>query len=255
MTDVMDRKQLEESIGNSCKSLFFTSTITDFCTADATPEQLQFLDQALRQEVTQREENKRARLIKKAHFPVYKTFEGYDFKNVNLPPVLTKEDLFNVGFVDRNENLILYGPVGLGKTHMAIAIGVAACYKGKKVQFNTVTGLVLQLSEARKKGKLEKLFKQLTDVDLLILDEWGYVPVDRDGSTLLYQVIASMYEKKSLLLTTNLEFSRWGSIFTDTLMAGAMIDRLVHYGHLIIFDGVSYRMEHALMKQTARQPK
>ena len=253
MTMVLDRQQLEDSICVSCKYLFLSSAVTDFCRSDATPEQLAFLDQVLRSEVSQREETKHGRLIRKAHFPVYKTFEGYELKNVKLPPLLTKDDLFNVSFVDKKENLIFYGPVGLGKTHLGIAIGVAACNKGKKVGFHTVTGLVLKLAEARKKGRLDKLYKQLVDLDLLILDEWGYVPVDRDGSTLLYKVISSMYENKSLLLTTNLEFSRWGSIFTDTLMAGAMIDRLVHYGHLVIFEGTSYRMEHALMKQTARQ--
>ena len=88
----------------------------------------------------------------------------------------------------------------------------------------------------------------------MILDEWGYVPVDRDGSQLLFRVISDRYESKSLLLTTNLEFSKWGGSFTDDQMAAAMIDRLVHHGHLILFEGNSYRMEHALMKQTARQP-
>ena len=88
----------------------------------------------------------------------------------------------------------------------------------------------------------------------MILDEWGYVPVDRDGSQLLFRVISDSYESKSLLLTTNLEFSKWGGIFTDDQMAAAMIDRLVHHGHLILFEGNSYRMEHALMNQTSRQP-
>ena len=137
---------------------------------------------------------------------------------------------------------------------MAIAAGVNACMKGYKVRFYTVTELVLKLAEARKNGTLERLRSDLNSIDLLILDEWGYVPVDREGSQLLFRVISDSYESKSLLLTTNLEFSKWGSIFTDDQMAAAMIDRLVHHGHLILFEGNSYRMEHALMKQTARQP-
>ena len=137
---------------------------------------------------------------------------------------------------------------------MAIAAGVNACMKGHKVRFYTVTELVLKLEETRKNGTLERLRRELNGLDLLILDEWGYVPVDRDGSQLLFRVISDSYESKSLLLTTNLEFSKWGSIFTDDQMAAAMIDRLVHHGHLILFEGNSYRMEHALMKQTARQP-
>lgn len=121
-------------------------------------------------------------------------------------------------------------------------------------RFYSVTELVLKLAEARKNGTLERLRNDLNGLDLLILDEWGYVPVDRDGSQLLFRVISDSYESKSLLLTTNLEFSKWGGIFTDDQMAAAMIDRLVHHGHLILFEGNSYRMEHALMKQTARQP-
>ena len=138
---------------------------------------------------------------------------------------------------------------------MAIAAGVNACRKGKKVRFFTVTELVLKLSEARKNGTLERLLRELAGLDLLILDEWGYVPVDRDGSQLLFRVVSDSYESKSLILTTNLEFSRWGGVFTDDQMTAAMIDRLVHHGHLITFEGKSYRMEHALMKQTARQPE
>lgn len=137
---------------------------------------------------------------------------------------------------------------------MAIAVGVNACMKGYKVRFYTVTELVLKLAEARKNGTLERLRSELNSLYLLILDEWGYVPVDRDGSQLLFRVTSDSYENKSLLLTTNLEFSKWGSIFTDNQMTAAMLDRLVHHGHLILFEGNSYRMEHALMKQTARQP-
>ena len=98
---------------------------------------------------------------------------------------------------------------------------------------------------------LERLVRKLQVLDLLILDEWGYVPVDKDGSQLLFRVISDSYESKSLILTTNLEFSKWGSIFTDDQMAAAMIDRLVHHGHLLLFEGRSYRMEHALMRQNS----
>ena len=151
--------------------------------------------------------------------------------------------------VDVKEFYLL--PVGVGKTHMAIAAGVKACNLGYKTKFYTVTELVLKLAEARKNGTLEKLLRELRGLDLLILDEWGYVPVDKDGSQLLFRVISDSYESKSLILTTNLEFSKWGGIFTDDQMAAAMIDRLVHHGHLLIFEGKSYRMEHALMRRDA----
>ena len=119
------------------------------------------------------------------------------------------------------------------------------------VQWASVKPIWLKLAESRKNGTLERLLRDLRSLDLLILDEWGYVPVDKDGSQLLFRVISDSYESKSLILTTNLEFSKWGGIFTDDQMAAAMIDRLVHHGHLLIFEGKSYRMEHALMRRDA----
>ncbi|MBR5636086.1 MAG: ATP-binding protein, partial [Pseudobutyrivibrio sp.] len=158
---------------------------------------------SLRKEITTREENRRERLVKRAKFPIYKTFDGYEYRCVKLPPALSREELENVDFIKQKNNLVLYGPVGIGKTHMAIAAGVNACMKGYKVRFFTVTELVLKLAEARKNGTLERFRRDLNEQDLLILDEWGYVPVDRDGSQLLFRVISDSYESKSLLLTTN----------------------------------------------------
>ena len=126
-----------------------------------------------------------------------------------------------------------------------------ACSLGLKTRFYSVAELVLKLTEARRQGTLEKLMNELQKQDLLILDEWGYVPLDRDGAQLLFRIVADSYERRSLIITTNLEFSQWGSVFTDEQMAAAMIDRLAHHGHLLMFNGRSYRMEHALMRQDA----
>ena len=255
MNLVNAKAESKERIQDSCKKLFFTSAIPDLIQSEGAPKQIEYLDIALRKEIQQREENRRERLVKRAHFPTYKTFDGYEYRCVKLPPALSREELESASFIKDNVNLVLYGPVGIGKTHMAIAAGINACMHGYRVRFFTVTELVLKLAEARKNGTLERFRNELNNLDLLILDEWGYVPVDRDGSQLLFRVISDSYESKSLLLTTNLEFSKWGGIFTDDQMAAAMIDRLVHHGHLILFEGNSYRMEHALMKQTARQPE
>lgn len=244
-----------DAIRTDCRKLFLSPLIAERCDRDGSPKQLEFFLSLLEFELRNRDENRRARLIKRARFPVYKSFEGYGYHGIKLPPALSKENLEEVDFVKEQDNLVLYGPVGTGKTHMAVAAGVAACIKGYKTRFYTVTELVLKLAEARKNGTLERLRNDLNNLELLILDEWGYVPVDREGSQLLFQVISDSYEKKSLILTTNLEFSKWGSIFTDDQMAAAMIDRLVHHGHLILFQGNSYRMEHALMKQTTKQPE
>ena len=254
MISRLDRTEIQERIQECCRKLFFTSAIPDMILTEGTPKQIEYLNHAFEKELEKREENRRERLVKRAHFPTYKTFAGYEYRSVKIPPVLSREELENVSFVPEKVNLVLYGPVGVGKTHLAIAAGINACMRGYRVRFFTVTELVLKLAEARKNGALERLRNELNNLDLLILDEWGYVPVDRDGSQLLFRVISDSYESKSLILTTNLEFSKWGGIFTDDQMAAAMIDRLVHHGHLIIFEGNSYRMEHALMKQTARQP-
>lgn len=233
------------------RQLFLSSRISEICMEKGTGKQLEFVAELLQAELDLRDENRRRRLIKRAGFPAYKTFEGYAYGAVKFPPAFSREELESAGFVAEKKNLVLYGPVGIGKTHMAVAAGVKACMLGYKTKFYTVTGLVLKLAECRKNGTLERLLKELRGLDLLILDEWGYVPVDQDGSQLLFRVISDSYESKSLILTTNLEFSKWGGIFTDDQMAAAMIDRLVHHGHLLIFEGRSYRMEHALMRQEA----
>jgi len=254
MKQDLTRIEMEDAIRSSCKTLFFTSAIPEMCVTEGTPKQIEFLSLAFNRELDRREENRRERLVKKARFPTVKTFASYEYRSVKLPPALSREELENVDFIEKKDNLVLYGPVGVGKTHLAIAAGMKACERGYRVRFYTVTELVLKLAESRKNGTLQRLRNELSNLDLLILDEWGYVPVDRDGSQLLFQIISDSYESKSLILTTNLEFSKWGTIFTDDQMAAAMIDRLVHHGHLLVFDRKSYRMEHALMRQTARQP-
>lgn len=233
------------------RQLFLSARISEVCRERGTRKQLEFIPELMEEELTLRDENRRRCLIRRAGFPMYKTFEGYSYQSVKIPPAFSREELEQLEFVPGRKNLVLYGPVGAGKTHMAIAAGVKACNLGYKTKFYTVTELVLKLAEARKNGTLEKLLRELRGLDLLILDEWGCVPVDKDGSQLLFRVISDSYESKSLILTTNLEFSKWGGIFTDDQMAAAMIDRLVHHGHLLIFEGKSYRMEHALMRRDA----
>lgn len=243
------RIEQNQSIYETCRKLMLSGNIARLCEEEATPKQSEFLLHVLTEELAQREQGRQERLIKLAGFPAYKSFEGYEYHCVKLPPALSREELENCSFIKGKKNLVLYGPVGIGKTHMAIAIGVKACKMGMKTKFCTVTGLVLKLADARRSGTLDRLIRELQSLDLLILDEWGYVPVDKEGSQLLFRVISDSYESKSLILTTNIEFSKWGTIFTDDQMAAAMIDRLVHHGHLVLFEGQSYRMKHALMKQ------
>jgi len=245
------REASETRLYAACRQLFLSTRVAERCARESTPKQMEFVLALLEDELALREENRKAKLFKRAGFPSYKAFEGYEYNCVRFPPAIDRKCLEELSFVPEKRNLVLYGPVGIGKTHMAIAAGVKACSMGYRTKFYTVTELVLKLAEARKTATLERLLRDLRDLDLLILDEWGYVPVDKDGSQLLFRVISDSYESKSLILTTNLEFSKWGGIFTDDQMAAAMIDRLVHHGHLLIFEGRSYRMEHALMRQDA----
>ena len=245
---------LDEEIREAARKLFLSSSVADLCKNEATPKQEEFLLHVFQAELAAREENKRHRLMKRAGFPTYKPFEGYEYDHIQFPTLFSQEELESCQFIRdirEHKNLILYGPVGTGKTQLAIAIGVKACQMGLKTKFFSVTELVLKLAEARKQGTLEKLVRDLQKQYLLILDEWGYVPVDRDSSQMLFRIVSDSYERKSLILTTNLEFSKWGSVFTDEQMAAAMIDRLARHGHLLMAGVRSYRMEHALMRQDA----
>jgi DNA replication protein DnaC len=257
MASKKEREQMRQEIATYSRQLMLSSAVAALCATEATPRQEQFLHRVLSEEMSRRERNKRTRLLKRAGFPVLKSFEGYEFSGIRFPPDLTKEQLLSCRFIAEKKNLVLYGGVGTGKTHMSLALGLSACEMALKVRFYTVTELVLKLSDAYRVGTLERLIRDLKKLDLLILDEWGYVPVDREGSQLLFRVIADSYESKSLILTTNLEFSKWGSVFTDEQMAAAMIDRLVHHGHLLMFEAKSYRMTHALMRHqpTAKTDK
>ena len=207
MTPKMKEDFCTQILGAS-RQLFLSGRISEICREKGTQKQLEFILELLQAELTLRDENRRKRLIKRAGFPTYKTFEGYSYHCVKFPPAFSREELETLEFVPGKKNLVLYGPVGIGKTHMAIAAGVKACNLGYKTKFYTVTELVLKLAESRKNGTLERLLRDLRSLDLLILDEWGYVPVDKDGSQLLFRVISDSYESKSLILTTNLEFSK-----------------------------------------------
>lgn len=235
-------------IKHYCKELRFGKNIYENYSMITATDFGDFLAQLLKMELDHRELTRKNRNLKSAGFDVIKTFEGYEFKDIQIPNAISIEDLKSGTFIDRIENLVLYGPVGTGKSHMATAIGVAACSRGKKAKFYRTATLVNLLSEAKAKGELKRFMKQLEKTDLLICDEWGYVPFEKDGSQLLFQVISECYENRSVIITTNLEFSKWNGIFYDEKLTSAIIDRLVHHSHLLIFEGQSYRLTHSTMK-------
>lgn len=239
---------MKTEIAECCRRLRLSRNIAAVCDQVEASNHQEYLLKILKQEVLYRETTRKNRLIKQAGFYALKTFDGYFFDEIRLPTEISIDDLKEAVFIGEKKNLIFYGNVGTGKTHLATAIGIEACNKGKAVRFFRTAALVNQLGDAQKKGELNRFLKQLLKADLLICDEWGYVPLDRDGSRLLFQVISECYEQRSVIITTNLEFSKWVNIFYDEQMTAAMIDRLVHHSYLLLFDGQSYRIKNSLMK-------
>lgn len=189
--------------------------------------------------------NRKTRLLKQAKFEIYKSLEGYDFSDINIPDTINIEGLEKGEYIEKRENLVFYGPVGTGKTHLAIALGIEACNRGKKVRFFKIAHLVNELIEASERGELRRFTNSLNKYDLLICDEWGYIPISLRGAELLFQVIADFYERKSLIITTNLEFGKWISIFMDKKLTSAIIDRIIHHCHILHFTGSSYRIKNS----------
>ena len=160
-----------------------------------------------------------------------------------------REDLLSLGFLGRREDLALMGDVGTGKTHMASALCALACERRLGARFFTASALVSRLRRARDEGRLDREAAQFGRARPLVIDELGFLPLDAGGARLVFQVFADAYEAQSVVITTNLEFSRWGSVFGDDQMAAAVIDRIVHHGRLVQFRGESYRVRHALMQE------
>lgn len=244
--DIRSRDDAERFRALAKKMLFSNETIEQFL-ASSSAAQVRCAAELISREQAVRERNKRARLYRKAAFPQVKSFEGYDFSQVAFPDGYGADDLMSLGFVDAAQDFVFHGQTGRGKTHLAIAVGSACVQAGRTVRFFTTAQLVLMLVKANRAHSLEPMLKELGRADLLVLDEFGYVPLDIEGARLLFQVMSDCYEKRSVIVTTNIEFSRWGTAFGDDKLAAAIIDRLVHHGRLVEFNGASKRMDAALM--------
>jgi DNA replication protein DnaC len=240
-------QQMTSDFRECAKSMMFSNSTTDTFLASSTPKQIAAALSMLEIELATRAENRRARLLRRAAFPALKSVEDFDFSGVQYQDGYDKEQLLSLAFIKNAENLVLYGPSGRGKTHLATALGIAACNLGISVRFFTAADLVYALSKAYKDGTLDRLYAQIERADCLILDEFGYIPFDAEGARLMFQVISKSYESRSLIFSTNIEFSHWGTILSDDKLAAATIDRVVHHGRLIVFSGTNHRMENALM--------
>lgn len=204
-----------------------------------------FLERLLNAEVAAREERKRQVLTKLATLPSVKMLEQYDFAFASGAPRMQIQELASLAFIERAENVVLLGPSGVGKTHLATALAYRATQSGIKARFLTAAELMMQLATARQQGRLREYFNRaVMGPRLLVVDEIGYLPFGREEANLFFNVVAKRYERGSMVLTSNLPFAQWASAFADDqTLTAAMLDRLLHHAHIVQITGESYRLK------------
>lgn len=213
-----------------------------------------FLEKLLVVEVDARNARTRATLLKLATLPAVKTLEQYDFHFATGAPRAQLQELAGLAFIERAENIVLLGPSGVGKSHLAIALAYRAVMAGIKTRFITAADLMLQLSAAHHQGRLKAYFnRSVIGPRLLIIDEIGYLPFGREEANLFFNVVAKRYERGSIILTSNLPFTQWpGTFADDQTLTAAMLDRLLHHAHIVQISGESYRLKDKRKAGTAR---
>lgn len=213
-----------------------------------------YLLRLVEMELIDRERRVVERRIREARFPAVKSLDTFDFTAIPSINKMLVLELARCEFVLRRDNVIALGNSGTGKTHTALALGLAACQRGLSVAFFTAAGLVHALSEARDERRLLKLQAQLQAVKLLIIDELGYVPLSRTGAELLFDVFSRRHERGSTIVTSNLPFDEWTSVLGSERLTGALLDRLTHHVHILEFNGDSFRLKHSKARRRATTP-
>ena len=224
------------------------------CAAEGV-DHIRYLLRLAELELIERERRMVERRIKEAKFPAVKSLDSFDFQalpSLNKPLVL---ELARSEYVARRENIIAVGNSGTGKTHIALGLGLAACQKGLSVGFVTAAALVHELIEARDEKRLLRLQRQLAMHKLLIIDELGYVPLSQTGAELLFEVFSQRYERSAMIVTSNLPFDEWTSVFGSERLTGALLDRLTHHVHILEMNGESYRLAHSKKRVRREKPQ
>lgn len=202
------------------------------------------LKELTEKEIEDKNERISENLIRTAAFPYRKTLEDFDF---NFNDSIDKEyimDLATMRFIEDNKNILFVGNPGVGKTHLAVALGIKATQSRYSVYFTTCHQLITKLNKAHKENRLDKQLQHFSQYKLLIIDEIGYLPIDQQGVNLFFQLISKRYENKSTIITTNMPFSSWGKIFNDNIIANAILDRLLHHAYVVKIVGESYRTKY-----------
>jgi DNA replication protein DnaC len=243
---------LENEIIACCKRLKLSRNLADMAQTTDGGSHQEYLYKLLSAELANREKVRVSKLINSAGFYSIKTFDGFRFDEITLPSDLTPESLKSLDFIKQKKNIIMYGRTGTGKTMLSTALGVTACQRGIPVKFYRTAALVNQLSEAKKAGTLSVLLKKLYKASVVILDEFGYVPYDRTGAQLLFDFLSEIHEQKSVILNTNLEFSRWVNILYDEQMTAALVGRLMHHCYLLLFPGENNRLRESSINDLYR---
>ena len=253
---------MSQRVARLCEDLSLTAVGNDFASlADEAASKkwtfVEYLERLLDAEARIRAERSRQMLIKLATLPSIKTLEEFDFDAAASVPRHRIDELAGLAFVERRENVILLGPSGTGKTHLAIGLGLRATERGYKTRFITAADLILQLEKARREDRHEQyLPRAILGPRLLILDEIGYLPMGKAHADLFFQVIAKRYEPGSMILTSNLSFGDWEEIFDgNAALTSAMLDRLLHHAHVLQLRGDSYRLRQARQSGLLPSPR